>query len=334
MRLTRRVFFIITVVLLIGCALPIPEPLRLPNTLSFAAAEPIDLPAIASDPATEVGAELAAPVRRRPDLPDQASRQLQESLEAYLSQQVGTYGLYVIDLASGQGVGVNEEMAFPAASTFKVPAAMYVLDQIEQGEASLDELLAYSDEDYQEGTGILLGSIEEGDTAPIRELLELAIVYSDNVANNMLLSRFGRENVYAFMESLGATVTTWEDTAGTTPREMATYMRLLLGRRTITDPDLRRFLLDLLANTAFDGRIAAGVPDGVKVAHKIGTLPGVVNDVAIVYAPSRTFVVCILSMDVDEEPALEVIAEVSRMIYAFEHALVDVAPPEGQQALQ
>jgi len=241
---------------------------------------------------------------------------LRRQLAQYLSRQEGTWGVYLIDLATGKGTGYNADKAFPAASTFKLPMAMYILDLAAQKKASLDEALTYTEADYEEGTGILQGSIGPDDEYTVRELIEFAITHSDNIATNMLLRRFGRANVFAYMNRLGGKVTLFdEETVGTTPREMATYMRLLQSKSGLGDSRLRQFLLKTLSQTEFADRAAAGVPEGVRVAHKIGTLPGVVNDVAMVFGPEHTFVIACYSMGVDEETAPDVIASVTQTVY-------------------
>lgn len=275
------------------------------------------MPFHATAAATASAVATPAPAQGATPAPDLSP--LQAQLEEYLSQQEGTYGVYVTDLASGKGTGINADVAFPAASTFKLPMAMYILDQVARGNARLDEILTYTADDYEDGTGVLQDEVSGGGAFTVRRLVELAITQSDNIATNMLLRRFGRSNVYAYMQQLGGKVTQFDpETNGTTPREMALYMQSAQDSKTIADTGLRRFLLGTLGKTAFADRVAAGVPRGVRVAHKIGTLPGVVNDIALVYAPRRTFIVSVLSMDVSEEVAPAVIAEVARRVYAFE----------------
>jgi beta-lactamase class A len=304
MRLPRLSALILTTSLLAGCA-------------SVIVQAPAPTPVLVAPPVT------AAPVRpaRSAPVADESLQSLKNQLEEYLQEQSGTYGVYVIDIATGTGVGINADMVFPAASTFKLPMAMYLLDLAERGQISLDETLTYTSDDYEEGTGTLQDWVGDGDELSVRELIQLAITESDNIATNMLMRRFGRENVYDFMHQIGGQVTTYEDTNGTTPREMANYMRLAQTNKVVSDPQLRKFLIDLLSHTVFTDRAAAGVPDGVKVAHKVGTLPGVVNDVALVYAPHRTFVVSVFSTDVDDEAAPQVIAEITRRVYDVERDL-------------
>ncbi len=258
-----------------------------------------------------------APARRRSAAPDM--RPLQTRLEEFLAEQDGLYGVYVLDLNSGRSAAVHENDIFPTASTFKLPLAMYILDEAAKGRVDLDEPIAYTDAYWEDGTGILQEQLSEGDTRTVRELVELAITESDNIATNMLIDRFGVQNVYDYMERLGGTVTQYEPGVhGSTPREMATYLRLAMSDRAVGDKALRDFLFGALTSTSFHERVEAGVPEGVKVAHKVGTLPGVVNDVALVYAPQRRFIVSVFSLDVGEETAKAVIAEIAAMVYEHE----------------
>ena len=270
------------------------------------------VPTVDPGPAADAGPDLSSLTAR-----------LQETL----SRQEGLYGVYVIDVATGVGTGINADTVFPTASTVKLPIVMYVLNQVEQGKTSLAEMIAYDPSDWEDGTGILQDEVHEGLSLRVQRLVDLAITESDNIATNMLVRHFGADSIAAYMERLGGTVTRNGGVWSTTPREMAGYMQQAHSAATLRDPALRRFLRDLLASTVFADRAAAGVPAGVKVEHKIGTLPNVVNDVALVIGPQRSFIISALSMDVIMEEAPQVIAEVTRIVYDFETALGPATPP-------
>jgi beta-lactamase class A len=295
--------------LLVGCtALPGVQG----NSKMVTATDPVTPPAV-----EQVTLPSAPPVPAKPIVPDM--NKLKARLNEYLAEQDGTYGVYVIDLTSGKALGINSDKVFPAASTFKLPMSLYILDLASQGKVDLDEKIPYTDADFEDGTGTLQDTVYEGDQYTVRDLIRLAITQSDNIATHMLLRHFGSQNVYDYMLSrLGGKVTEFDaETIGTTPRDMAIYMRGAQGSRVVKDPALREFLIDCLEHTAFEDRTAAGVPDGVAVAHKIGTLPNVVNDVALVMAPDHPFILSAFSMDVDDEQAPQVIADMTREVYDF-----------------
>lgn len=243
--------------------------------------------------------------------------ELEAALQAYLAPLEGTYGVHMIDLTTGATVSVNADLPFIAASTFKVPFAMFMLDLVKEGAASLQEPVTYQPEDWEEGSGVIQFDVLEGDCYTVEELLDLMLTQSDNIATNMLLRRFGVGNAFAYMEMLGGTVTHLENgRRATTPRDMANYLARAFETAQAGEP-LYRTLIDWLEHTAFSDRIAAGAPEGVRVAHKIGTLPGMIHDVGVVQLPSRPFVLAIFSVDVDEEEAAVRLAEITSLVCQF-----------------
>jgi len=243
--------------------------------------------------------------------------ELEEALRDFLTGRPGAYGVAVIDLATGATAAVGADQVFAAASTFKVPLAMYVLDLAARGEADLEEHLFYESEDWEGGTGILQDSVP-GDCHTVSELVNLALTVSDNIATNMLLRRFGDDNVFAYMRALGGTVTNLETgRRATTPRDMVHYLERVYRLAATGRSEHYRTLLGLLTQTVFGDRIAAGVPAGIPVAHKIGSLPGMVHDVGIVFLPEHPFAIAIFSADVNEEAAAVDLARITRMVSEY-----------------
>ena len=121
-------------------------------------------------------------------------RALEKEIIDLIDQKQGTYGVYVMDLKTGQICGVNEDTVFHAASTFKVPVNLYLFQQITEGKINPQKKLIYKAKHYEGGTGILQYK-KYGSSYTIQELAKYSIVYSDNVATNMLLELLGRKNV-------------------------------------------------------------------------------------------------------------------------------------------
>ena len=75
---------------------------------------------------------------------------------------------------------------------------------------------------------------------------------------------------------------------------------------------------EVLTRQEFNDEIPAGLPTGVKVAHKTGWITGVRHDAAIVYPPGRKpYVLVVLTRDIpDDTVARRLIADISRLVYA------------------
>ena len=75
----------------------------------------------------------------------------------------------------------------------------------------------------------------------------------------------------------------------------------------------------VLLRQIFNTEIPAGLPAGVQVAHKTGWISGTLHDAAIVYPKNRPpYVLVVLTRNIArEKDAQEMIADISRQVYAF-----------------
>jgi beta-lactamase class A len=74
-----------------------------------------------------------------------------------------------------------------------------------------------------------------------------------------------------------------------------------------------------MTQTDFEERIPKGVPEGVRVAHKIGTEKQVIADGGIVYG-KNSYILVILSDGVLETEALKALPEISGIVWEVVNA--------------
>lgn len=246
---------------------------------------------------------------------------LKKQLESYLATKEATYGIYFKDLNTGATWGINESEPIPAASTIKVPYVLYLNEQVAAGRLKMEQRIAYdSTTDYADGSGYLKETARNGDRFTLRALSNLAITLSDNVAYKMIKRVVGEENVLAYMKALGGTTIGSNGQDNTSARDMAAYMEGILNfaRR---HPVLGNRLIDDLANPIWHYGLPGKLPDNVIVAHKEGDLPGVSNDVGIVFA-SQPYIISILSTNQSSiDQGFADISEISRMIYEYQEKM-------------
>lgn len=240
---------------------------------------------------------------------------LKSELEAYVSRFKGQYGIYFVDLVSGYEFGINDTDEYTAASTVKVPLNYYVYKKIESGEVDAQDTIEYIKDDFESGTGILQSKKLEGKSFTIKYLLKLSIVYSDNIATNMLLRHFGRKNLKNFMRTLGGTVV--DDNKNVScPRDMAIYLKEVY-QFCNENKELGKEFKNNLCNTVHNDRLPKLLPKDVKVAHKIGDQIQAVHDVGIIYA-DNPYILAVMSKGViSDEESRNVIAQVSKKVYDF-----------------
>lgn len=193
-------------------------------------------------------------------------------------------GFVYKNLYTGESFEYRADDVFVAASTIKVPMAMYTIDQALAGQVSLDKKLRYkSEQDFEGGSGSIQHSIEEGDTFSVDRLLRLAIQESDNIATNMIF-RYWHERPEGVSLSTRMNLAfgmQYDGQASVTPRQMANVIeRLYLSQESNPYYETLKAVMEL---TTFDDYATKLLPDGIY-AHKYGTYADYTNDIGIVYA--------------------------------------------------
>lgn len=241
-------------------------------------------------------------------------QKIKDSLQSYISQFKGQYGIYFIDLAEGYEFGINDSDVYTAASTVKIPLNLLLYRKIENGTINPDDMLIYNEDDFEEGTGII--QLEQyGKEYLIKELSRLSIEVSDNIATNMILRLIGGRNLKNYMRASGGTVVVDGENLSC-PYDMAVYIKKVYELYK-ENSSLGKELMTYFENTVFNERIPKLLPENIRVAHKIGNWPLVAyHDVGIVFTP-KPYVISIMSKEVDESEAFDVIANISRKVYDF-----------------
>jgi len=212
----------------------------------------------------------------------------------------GTYGVYVYRLDSEKSYGIRKNEVFPAASLNKLPVMIAAYQLVEEGELDLETEYTLKEEDKVEGAGVLQ-SKSAGTKYTYRQLIEYMCQYSDNTAFKVMRQMTG-EMVVDQMA----------------PEEVGQLFEELYQGELINQKHQEE-LLRFLTNTDFEDRIPQGVPEGVRVAHKIGTLAGVYSDAGIIFA-EKPFVLVIMSRNAQESETLEVLPQITQAVWDFETA--------------
>ena len=103
----------------------------------------------------------------------------------------GEVGVLARHLESGLTLSMNDNEAFPMASTFKVAVAGTVLAQVDQGQLALDQLIAVDPRHVLSSEGIAEIFPFPGVSASLHNLIESMLTRSDNTATNVLTELAG-----------------------------------------------------------------------------------------------------------------------------------------------
>lgn len=231
---------------------------------------------------------------------------LQASLEAFAGVDPGRS--VAIRLSGLPDLAIRGSEPRPAASVIKVALAMAAVRLGASGRLDLDAQVPVSAFPKTRYVSILHG-FDPGRTLSVREVCRLCLITSDNPLAVHLQERVGLDAVNALLADIGCGAPCHMG-AGFSEAELGPVGRaniltalhaLDLFTAVRTDPPYAD-LLTALDNNLRNQRIPAQLPDDVLVAHKTGSLNGVVNDVGVVRGQGIEFTVAFLT-DGQPDPA-------------------------------
>ena len=139
--------------------------------------------------------------------PQDLTTALKKKISARIAGFQGTVSLYAKNLETGAAIGIRESEPVRTASTIKLPIMLAVFDAVARGEAKWSERLTVTPSDKVSGSGVIGSEISDGVELPLRDVLNLMIVLSDNTATNMILERFTADAVNACLDRIGIRTT-------------------------------------------------------------------------------------------------------------------------------
>jgi beta-lactamase class A len=243
------------------------------------------------------------------------------------------------DLASGDSllVGAHEQMH--AASTMKVAVMLQLFRLSEAGALPMDDSvpIANAFRSIADGSAYTLSPADDSDStlyarvgtkATVRELTRLMITRSSNLATNLLIDRAGPDRIRAALAELGASelhvLRGVEDNAAfhaglNNTTSAYGLMKLLeaIASGRAASPESTREMLEILGRQEFREMIPAGVPAGVRVANKTGSITGIHHDAAIVFPAGRApYVLVVLTRGFQgDSAAARTGRDVSRIVW-------------------
>lgn len=265
---------------------------------------------------------------------EREKKNLVELIDEKSNEILGDYkdnvSIYFKNLNTNEEYTLNENEYYVAASTTKVPLCMMILDEVNNGSKSLDDVLYFIEADKEEGSGSLYYS----DVVPnitINEAVYLSIVESDNIAKNML-SRVAKSNVTDYMRYVSN-----DNYIPYGNYTTAEQLGALLNK-LYENPDNNPYyytLIEYMKNTNYHDRLDKYL-DNDRVAHKIGNYYRYYHDAGIIYGEDP-YILVVLTKDIGEvsteayedggederylldwgEEACELIAQLSKEIYTL-----------------
>ena len=269
-----------------------------------------------------------------------------EALKAKVSNQIdsieGDVAVAFLNLSNPEdGLYINEEEEFHAASTMKVPVMIELFKQKEAGKINLNDSILlinefksivdgspYSMDIGDDSDDVIYGKINT--KVALKDLMYSMITVSSNLATNILIELVDAKKVTATMRNLGAdkieVLRGVEDqkaydlglSNSTTAKDLLIIMKAIATNSAGSEADCTE-MVRILKDQQFNDIIPHNLPKDVAVAHKTGSITGVHHDAGIVYLPNgNSYVLVLLSKNLtDFDKGTAQLADISKTFYDY-----------------
>lgn len=235
----------------------------------------------------------------------QSTVTIDHRIQAAIRGFPGTVSLYAKNLDTGKTYELRADAPVPTASTIKLPIMVELFAQAEEGKLDWNQKIELTDQDKVAGSGVLT-ELSGGDLLPIRDLMHLMIVVSDNTATNLILDRIGGNAVNERMAQLSLKQTAvmrkimqtkpegftdegrkpgnaqW-GTGRSCPRDMVVLLEKLYRGQLVSKQASEEMIAVLKRQRDLQG-VGRDMKDTV-IASKSGALDHLRGEAAIVYSP-------------------------------------------------
>jgi beta-lactamase class A len=197
-------------------------------------------------------------------------------IKHYAEDHPGTFGISFIELSGkNRRAEYQQDKVFTTASTYKLFVAYSTLKRVEEGKWQWSDMI-------QGGRNL-------------DRCFDDMIVKSDNACAEAMLQKIGFREVTSEIQALGMRNSTFlkGDSPQTTAGDLSNFLAILNANQMLSQQASRDRLVSAMKRNVYRQGIPAGASG--QVADKVGFLNGLLHDAAIVYSPSGTYVLTIMS---------------------------------------
>jgi len=272
----------------------------------------------------------------------QADSTLRAQIQSIAKDAKGTVGFAMLGIENRDTLSYNGRQHLPMQSVMKLPIAITVLHQVDEGTLTLDQTIHIDKNDLPETYSPLRDKFPEGNVnVTIKELLSYMVSLSDNDACDILLKTLGGpEVVDTYMHSFGIKqiaikasefqmAQSWDVqfTNWTMPKEMIRLLDIATKINFLSKASHDYLWKIMEATSTGPNQIKGLLPAGTVVAHKTGRsgtndgIAAATNDVGIITLPNGKHLavaIFITNSSVDMPTREAVIARIAKAAYDYE----------------
>lgn len=240
-------------------------------------------------------------------------KSLEKKIEQLINGFHGQIGVYVYDLKKEKVAMYNADTIFPTASMVKVPILIGIMHKIKNGDLKYHQQMTYKDSLFYSEGDDMLASFKNDEKIELAKVISLMMSYSDNCASLWLQGLSGGGSVInQYMQELGMKDTRvnsrtegrkgdWQvyGWGQTTPREMATLMKMIVENKII-DRQISERMLRLMGRQFWDHVAISQIPPDVFVADKNGAVDASRGEVLFVNG-ENPYIFCVCTKNNEDQ---------------------------------
>jgi beta-lactamase class A len=249
-------------------------------------------------------------------------------IKKYLDTREGTYSFYFEEINSGYLYGFNENKEMLSAGCIKLPLAMVLLKEVQNGAIDLQDKIKIEESDKIHGSNGIIHEFE-GKEYSIFELLIAMLMQSDNTAANKIIKILSMERIGELFKELGLKntklkrVTTKVKSDSDELENISTSFDLskcfkLLYLKQYLNEENSNLLISILKKQQRKNKIPFYIPRDIQenIANKGGSFECVENDNAIIMIPKGKFLFTIMANNLPNNVyGITTISRVGKMIW-------------------
>lgn len=226
---------------------------------------------------------------------DSINIKIADIISKYAKKIDGDISIYYKNLATDESVTVDADKKYYMASLYKVILTLFLLDEVEIGNTTLDTPVGTS-------------------SAKLSLALEKIITESNNEYAELLADEYGWNTIETKMkERLGIEFNLSEELEITVENVGLLFEEIALALK-ITEFE-SNYMLDLLQNQKLTSKLPKYLPSTVRFHNKTGELDDYSHDAGVFYTPKANYVLVFMSKTEDASVTNEQMALMSKEIY-------------------
>ncbi|MEN9407891.1 MAG: hypothetical protein RLZZ455_1107 [Candidatus Parcubacteria bacterium] len=216
-------------------------------------------------------------------------------IDEYTAKTDGDLSIYYKNLNTDASIAVNPDKKYYMASLYKIILVLYLLDEVHNGTASLQDKVGTS-------------------SATLDLAIEKIITESNNEYAQTLAEEYGWKNIEKKMKPKLGIEFSFDSSLHTSVRSIGKLFEEIASALSVTDEDSRS-LLTLMNNQKKLTKLPKYLPKHIYSHNKTGEFEAFSHDAGIFYTPKANYILIFMSKSKNPKAVDEQMALMSKEIY-------------------